>query len=179
MIHMVFNECALYTKHPYNGMESVMARPQTPAEERFARFVKPNDAGCHEWTSTLARGYGRFWVVGRGQVHAHRFAYEMAYGPIPKGLCVLHKCDNPKCVNPDHLYAGDYTDNARDMVNRGRHWGRRLLADDDVKTIVSLLGEGRLSQREIGEKFGVSQITVSRIKLGKRLYLRTLTQRRK
>jgi HNH endonuclease len=71
---------------------------------------------CIEWTGTrFQSGYGR--VGGR---RAHRVAYERAHGPVPDGMLVLHTCDNPPCVNPDHLYAGTHADNMRDRMVRSR-----------------------------------------------------------
>jgi hypothetical protein len=81
--------------------------------------VRPN--GCHEWTSFKDNcGYGRFMFGSNGVVLAHRVAWEIANGPIPEGIKVLHKCDNPKCVNPEHLFLGTQQDNMNDMYSKGR-----------------------------------------------------------
>lgn len=92
-----------------------------PIEQRFWKWVREMPTGCWEWTgSRTAPGWhGRVSVNGV-MVMAHRVSWEMAHGPIPEGLSVLHHCDNPPCVNPDHLYLGTAKDNARDMVARGR-----------------------------------------------------------
>ncbi len=149
-----------------------------PIEERFRKFVRVSD-GCHEWTSVIRHdGYGSFWVSGRGKQMAHRVAYEIAHGPIPEGRLVLHRCDNRKCVNPVHLYLGSQKDNGRDMDERGRRVGRRKLKTACVSEIVRLINERVLSQEKIARRFGVSQITVSRIKLGQRQYLRELDSRK-
>lgn len=72
---------------------------------------------CLPWAGARNRqGYGR---TGTGKL-AHRAAWEAAHGPVPEGLCVLHHCDNPPCVNPEHLYVGTRADNARDSLLRGR-----------------------------------------------------------
>ena len=83
------------------------------------------DSGCWEWRGTRAvAGYGRISASmwGLRDRSTHRLSYELFYGPIPDGLLIRHKCDNPPCVNPDHLEPGTQQDNMDDMVARGRHW---------------------------------------------------------
>jgi hypothetical protein len=75
---------------------------------------------CWEWsTNKNNKGYGMFYFNGKKQL-AHRFSYELYLGEIPKNICVLHKCDNPGCVNPNHLFLGTRKDNAIDMSNKKR-----------------------------------------------------------
>lgn len=75
---------------------------------------------CWLWTGWKnGKGYGSY-TVNHKKYRAHRFIYEFFYGAIPKGLLILHDCDNPSCVYPGHLYAGTHKDNSDDMVNRGR-----------------------------------------------------------
>jgi hypothetical protein len=153
-----------------------MARPRSPIEPRLLakRHITPD--GCWEWLGQMKPdGYGKISVANR-QMPVHRAAYVALVGAIPTGKMVCHHCDNRKCFNPDHLYIGDAGTNARDMIERGRNWGRRVLKDEQVREIVRLLEEGKLTQGAIGYRMGVSQITVSRIKLGQRLYLRPLLQ---
>jgi hypothetical protein len=81
--------------------------------------VEFNDAGCLIWKGTVAGGYGVLNLNGR-KVHAHRVAWELANGPIPKGKQINHHCDVPLCVNPYHTYCGTQQDNMDDKSKRGR-----------------------------------------------------------
>lgn len=98
-------------------------KPATPIKDRFERQVMRGlPSGCWLWTGSLtANGYGQIGRDGGGGVtYAHRASYEMHIGPIPDGLHVRHRCDNPPCVNPMHLELGTHADNMRDMASRGR-----------------------------------------------------------
>ncbi len=104
----------------------------------------PGADACWIWTATRAKisktargaGYGGFMVRFGFKVQAHRYSWELAYGPIPEGMLVCHRCDNPPCVRPDHLFLGTPADNMRDKMQKGRanhpaH--RRLLVQGDPK----------------------------------------------
>lgn len=92
----------------------------TPVQ-RFQARVLEVESGCHEWQGCRQRkGYGRFGITPGQTVQAHRFAYELAYGSFPEDLCVLHRCDNPACCNPEHLFLGTRIDNNVDMRAKGR-----------------------------------------------------------
>ncbi len=88
-------------------------------EERFrSRIERRGDSECWLWTgSPMGFGYGRLWREDRFVV-AHRVAWELAFGPIPEGLWVLHRCDVPPCVNPSHLFVGTSRDNMADCKAR-------------------------------------------------------------
>lgn len=89
------------------------------AAVRFAAQTERSD-GCWRWKGThIWNGYGRFGVGG-AHVLVHRFAYEQAFGPIPEGMWVLHRCDVRDCVRPDHLFLGTVIDNVHDMMAKGR-----------------------------------------------------------
>lgn len=76
--------------------------------------------GCWLWTgATIRDGYGTITIDGRS-VKAHRIAWELTYGPIPEGMLVCHRCDNPSCVRPDHLFLGTHADNVHDCIQKGR-----------------------------------------------------------
>jgi hypothetical protein len=91
--------------------------------ERFFRKVEQpaNGSACWPWiASKKSDGYGHFFFGGRMDT-AHRASWMLFRGPIPTGLFVLHKCDNPSCVNPDHFFLGDHQANADDKMRKGRH----------------------------------------------------------
>ena len=130
------------------------------------------DEGCWNWTATrINDGYGHFWLRDR-LVLSHRLSAAMA-GLDVKSLVVCHKCDNPACVNPAHLFTGTQADNNRDRSVKGRNGnltgsanGRSKLTEEDVSEIKARLRAGEL-QRSIVKDFGVTEQQVSSIKLGK------------
>jgi hypothetical protein len=96
-------------------------RDLTKEPWHFWKNVPVGGAGCWEWTGTRAvwGGYGVIQHCGK-QWKAHRVAYLLTHGAIDEAKIVCHRCDNPSCVRPDHLYQGTFTDNNRDTVKRGR-----------------------------------------------------------
>jgi len=90
-----------------------------------SRLVINQKTNCHEWSGCLRLGYGCMSVNTEGKSKSylcHRIAYHVHHGSIPHGASILHKCDNKKCCNPEHLYAGDARDNVMDMVERNPKW---------------------------------------------------------
>ena len=141
---------------------------QTVKDRFWEKVDKSGD--CWEWTTgKTGGGYGQFWFNGKTQ-YAHRFSYELHHGPIPPGegyhgTCVCHHCDNPSCVNPDHLYIGTQQDNMDDKAEKGRASRgeanyKAKLNEDDVKMIRCMRGH---TQRALATLFGVSQAQVDRI----------------
>lgn len=142
-------------------------------KERFNAKWKEAPNGCWEWTASVAgKGYGQFRIPGtRRNAYAHRLSYELNIGPIPDGMMVCHRCDNPKCVNPEHLFLGDATVNLTDMAEKGRHlYGERntevKLTEQQVHAIHEI--GSSMIQRDVAKMFGVGQMTISRILRGER-----------
>lgn len=125
---------------------------------------------CWVWIGAMTDGYGDFWCRPRVQTHrAHRIAYMLAYGDIDSSIMVCHRCDNPPCVNPAHLWIGSALDNTRDCyakqrnVNlRGSGHGNALLTEDDVAVILLDWMNGA-SQKSLATRFGVDKTSISLI----------------
>ena len=120
--HLEIDECAgrsspNYPKDRYNK----------PLYERFLdKFDEGDPEICWEWKASLdGKGYGQIknW---NSMSRAHRISWEFYCGEIPDGMHILHECDNPKCVNPNHLFLGTHQDNMRDMNEKGRHWSKNV-----------------------------------------------------
>ena len=124
---------------------------------------------CWNVTSHVPLSHGYIHIYREGRlIRAHRWMYEQRRGRIPEGICVLHKCDNPKCVNPDHLFLGTILDNSKDMYAKGRGRGYASLAPVEVQWIRKVYSEGLTTRKDLAEDFGVPLYTVDRI-LRKRL----------
>lgn len=130
--------------------------------EQFWGVLVPKGA-CREWPGANVRGYGQVKVFGR-RLYTHRYAFELARGPVPAGLKVLHTCDNPPCCEPTHLFLGTSLDNYHDMRVKGR--GTTKLDPERVLAIREAVAQGG-SQRAVARTFGVSQPTVHHIAAGR------------
>ncbi len=150
-----------------------MAPPYKPIEDRFwAKVVKGQPGECWGWSgccNTTGLPYGSLSLPGReaGSVPAHRFSWELHNGPIPRGLMVLHTCDNPPCANPDHLLLGTHADNMADRNAKGRQACQKGTAHGMSKLTPAIVRAIRAApglQKTIGLMFGVHKSHVSQIK---------------
>lgn len=149
-----------------------------PVELRFWKFVnkkgvfhKSLNSRCWEWKGSIFKqglGYGQFKAFA--ECVAHRVSWVLKFGKIPEGMLVLHKCDNPKCVNPEHLFLGDYLDNSLDMLEKGRgnpvrgeqhHW--TVLSEEQVLEIQNKYRRGVFGYKRLAKMYGVSPATIARI----------------
>lgn len=134
------------------------------------RFIPEPNTGCWLWFGALSSsGYG---TVQHGSTRAssHVVAWELTHGPVPPGMCVLHRCDNRPCGNPDHLFIGTRAENSADMVKKGRQWRPRGEKQASAKLSLAQVNEIRalrsatgLSYSKIGRRFGVAESTVEHI----------------
>lgn len=140
-------------------------------DTRMARLSMPvTESGCWFWLGNLDEGgYGTIRISGK-MLKAHRASWMLHRGQIPDGLKVLHSCDIPCCINPDHLFLGTQVDNMRDRASKGRDPdtrgtknGRAKLTEDQVRAIRAETG----SNSEIAKRYGVGKSMVSYIRLGR------------
>ena len=175
----------------------LQGRPRTPIAERFWPKVLKTET-CWLWQGAhMTHGYGVLNAGGTNNIRrsTHRVSWELHNGPIPDGLAVLHKCDNPPCVNPDHLFLGTQADNLRDMSSKGRnvsqahperlargdrngsrrhpeklargeHNPAAKLTAESVSEIRRRYALGGVSQQELANAFGVSQPMIGNIVRG-------------
>lgn len=143
--------------------------------ERIIYGLAFDTTDCWYWRGSHTNlGYGV--VAAAGEKRAHRAAWVLWNGPIPKGMNVLHKCDVRCCVNPDHLFLGTHTDNMRDMTRKGRGKVPRLrgnaspvrkLHSQSVHEIRMKYQTGSFSQSQLAKEYNVAQATINRIINGK------------
>lgn len=145
-------------------------------KNRFYRNVlMPNENGCMEWIGSFRSKKRK---LSYGVIHsykpnhsAHRLSYEIWYGKIQDGFIVCHKCDNPKCVSPEHLFLGTHKDNSRDMVKKSRNNldqngeknSQYKITDKIKKNIIHDLKNG-ITGKEISKKYNISEASVTKIK---------------
>lgn len=141
---------------------------RTQLASRFWAKVDKTDS-CWLWTAgKFGTGYGAI-VVSRKVEKAHRISWELAHGPVPDGLYVLHKCDVRSCVNPEHLFLGSQGDNIRDAVSKGRHVAPALAGERNPSARltaqqVQAIRESTDTGVVLSRRFGISRSTVSSVR---------------
>ena len=142
------------------GKTQQRANIRGPLFVRLIARLERNPSGCWVWQGPKnSDGYGTIGAGGRrGKgVYCHRLMWSLVHGPIPDGMCVLHRCDVPACVNPDHLFLGTIKDNNYDMLRkgRGRPLGRTIIDQERVGLIRERHARGD-SARDIAASLGIS-----------------------
>lgn len=137
----------------------------------FSEYIYKAENGCWEWNGHTRYGYGFFWFNGK-DIRAHRYSYEKFVGKIPRGMFVCHKCDNKKCVNPEHLFIGTEKDNTQDSIEKNRFrpkeyrhkstYDKRLPKDKVIEIYVEYYST-RMSCFKLSVKHGVDRKTIYRI----------------
>ena len=165
-----------YKERKRAGLFSEVLRSAAPLEERFFRTLVKTDS-CWIWQGRIiGKGYGMIGLGGKGakQVLAHRLSYEIHKGAIPEGMVVMHKCDNPRCVNPDHLEAGTQSQNIKDAFARMRKVlplkkakGEECGAAKLTNEIVLSIRASTLSLKQLATLHGVSKSSIERIRYRK------------
>lgn len=144
----------------------------SPTERFWAKVsVIDDDDSCWEWQAyCMPNGYGSL-SVNRRPITAHRFAWELANGPIPDGMCVLHRCDNRRCARASHLFLGTYADNSADMIAKGRERHRTphgedsphaIVTEEQVRRIRERIASGE-TQAHLAREHGVTISAVNRM----------------
>lgn len=165
---------AHYQRFAKSGSFHLQEKTLRPISERFWEKVQKTE-GCWLWTASCdGAGYGQLSTgQGRKIEKASRISWRLHFGEIPAGMNVLHRCDNPPCVRPDHLFLGTKKDNSQDMVAKGRSPNRKgeqhprcKLSDEQVIDIRRRFAAGE-KQCDIADYFGINFRTVNLIVLNK------------
>jgi hypothetical protein len=166
-----------YVRLKTHGSHDENNRTHAPVEVRFWRYVEKTDS-CWVWTggSKNQKGYGQIGSGGKGAKHilAHRLSYEIHKGKIPDGMVVMHSCDNPSCVNPDHLSIGTQSQNILEAFSKGRKnsvpphvYGDSCGASKLNKFQAIEVIESTDATKLLAAKYGVSKSAIERVRNGK------------
>src|SRR3972149_12256458 len=165
-------------RDPMNQSRSITHISEKHKEKFWSYIRKSPSDECWEWVGAKTPlGYGHL-SIKRKKVYAHRIAFFLANGYLPAGLCVLHKCDNPGCVNPNHLWLGTYKDNTHDMFEKGRGnrtgklvrkpfrgQAKKLTLEQAREIRAAYIPNRNVS--DLAKKYGVSKSLICRIAKGK------------
>lgn len=164
-----------WAQRRYCSVSCYRDRDPEALADRFWRHVDKS-GDCWVWTAArVAGGYGTFGLDRETMARAHRVSFELANGPIPVGMAVMHRCDNPPCVRPDHLELGSWAANNADRDAKGRRVagpslgsanGNAKLSDDQVRSIRARRASGERTV-DLAPEFGVTPTLISRIALRK------------
>ena len=166
-----------YKRLKTHGSPEENSRTHAPLDDRFWRYVEKTD-DCWMWVggSKSQNGYGMIQIDGKrsSKVLAHRLSYEIHKGVIPDGMVVMHNCDNPSCVNPDHLSLGTQSQNIIDAFAKGRkmskpphkfgesHGASKLMESDAIEILKSME-----AAKILAAKYGVHKSAIDRLRSGK------------
>lgn len=138
----------------------------TELKEVLQAWYQINKDGCWIWKGALSKGYGHSSLLKPlGEIMAHRVAYILYRGSIPKGLFVLHSCDIRACINPDHLFLGTQKDNQQDAVSKGRN-SRGMINGNSVFTdeqVMEIREKYNLGKKLYGNRKGVNPYTLTKL----------------
>lgn len=149
-------------------MSDIVERLRERADKFHASYSKSGEDDCWEWNGSLTpTGYGRFWITRRTGTTASRAAMMLTVGEIPPDLEVCHKCDNRRCVNPNHLFLGTPKENSQDRVRKGRNISRRGEAVTNAKLTESDVMAIRTSStphRQLAREYGVDESLIRQVR---------------
>lgn len=158
------------------GNPNLAIKPKLPLHERFWRFVdKKSNNECWPWTGQKINGYGRISIGSRGLSSdgAHRISWEIHNGQkVPSGMFVMHRCDNPECVNPAHLSIGTPKENYDDMVAKGRRKHVIPVGENNGKSVLTKemvleIKSSNLRNVDLARKFNVSPNCIRGVRTGR------------
>jgi hypothetical protein len=163
-------QCATESRRIIRATVGQKPRIKNIVQRFLLKLDQTSADGCWPWKECRTQeGYGKFSYPKPNGTRAHRFAYVTFVGPIPSGMMVCHKCDNPPCCNPDHLFLGTHQENMADKMQkerqaRGSGIGVAKLIESQVLEIRDRLAAGE-RQVNVAARFGITQANVSIIKL--------------